>query len=137
MNEQMLDVITAMTTGAGLTVSLVVVVAGVVALWKLFEKAGIPGWHSIIPFLNFYDEYKMTWGNGWFFLLMLIPYVNFVIEIITMLKLAKSFGKSTGFAIGLIFIPTVFWLILGFDSSKYIGPNGVAPQADVNSGIQQ
>jgi hypothetical protein len=134
MNEQMTNAVASMTTGVGLVVTLVVAVAGIVALWKLFEKAGYPGWHSIIPFL-IYDEFKMSWGNGWFFLLMLIPYVNFVIEILLSLKLAKSFGKSTGFAIGLIFLPTIFLLILGFDSSKYIGPNGVAAGADTNAAV--
>ena len=52
--------------------SLAVAVLGIVAMWKIFEKAGEPGWAAIIPFYNAYVLFKITWGNGWMFLLMLI-----------------------------------------------------------------
>jgi len=94
----------------------------IIALWRIFEKASVPGWMSIVPFVNAYQEFKITWGNGWLFLLMFIPIVNIVIEIITMVKLSKAFGHGGGYACGLIFLPTIFFLILGFDDSRYIGP---------------
>ena len=100
---------------------LLILVVGVVALWKIFTKANEAGWASIIPLYNTYVLFKITWGNGWDVLLMLIPCVNFVIEIMTMVKLAKVFGKSTGFAIGLILLSPIFMLILAFDDSEYIG----------------
>ncbi len=100
---------------------LLIAVVGIVALWKIFTKANEAGWASIVPLYNAYVLFKITWGNGWYFLLMLIPCVNFVIEIITMVKLAKVFGKSTGFAIGLILLSPIFMLILAFDDSEYIG----------------
>lgn len=106
-------------------VCLAIVIIGIVALAKIFKKAGKPGWHAIIPFLNWYDEFDLAWGNGILFLLMCIPGVNVVISIMLSLKLAKAFGKSTGFAVGLIFLPFIFMLILGFDKSQYIGPDGV------------
>ena len=101
--------------------SLAIIVLGIVAMWKVFEKAGEPGWAAIIPFYNLYVLFKITWGNGWKFLLLLIPIANFVIAIITMVKLAKAFGKSGGFAVGLIFLSVIFYCILAFDQSEYAG----------------
>ena len=101
--------------------SLAIIVLGIVAMWKVFEKAGEPGWAAIIPFYNLYVLFKITWGSGWKFLLMLIPIANIVIAIITMVKLAKAFGKSGGFAVGLIFLSIIFYCILAFDKSEYLG----------------
>lgn len=106
--------------GASL-LGIAVAVLSIVALWKIFEKAGEPGWAAIIPFYNLYVLFKITWGSGWKFLLLLIPIANLVIAIITMVKLAKAFGKSGGFAVGLIFLSVIFYYILAFDSSTYIG----------------
>jgi hypothetical protein len=102
-------------------IGLAVAVLSIVAMWKIFDKAGEPGWAAIIPFYNLYVLFKITWGSGWKFLLMLIPIANIVIAIITMVKLAKAFGKSGGFAVGLIFLSVIFYCILAFDSSTYIG----------------
>jgi len=109
-----------MNTG-GLLICLAVAVLGIIALWKILEKAGEPGWGAIIPFYNAYLLFKITWGNGWSFLLMLIPIANIVILIITMVKLARAFGKSSGFAVGLVFLSVIFEYILAFDNSVYLG----------------
>jgi hypothetical protein len=101
--------------------SLAIAVLGIVAMWKIFEKAGEPGWAAIIPFYNLYVLFKITWGSGWKFLLLLIPIANIVFMIITMVKLAKAFGKSGGFAVGLIFLSIIFYCILAFDQSQYQG----------------
>lgn len=97
----------------------------IIANWFIFEKAGESGWKSIIPFYNSYIMFKIAWGNGWLFLLTFIPFANIVIAIIAEVKLTKSFGHSGGFAVGLVLLPNIFSLILAFDSSRYIGPNGV------------
>ncbi len=55
-------------------------------------------------------------------ILMFIPFVNFVIWIILALDLAKSFGQSTAFGIGLIFLSVIFIMILGFGGARYVGP---------------
>ena len=106
---------------AATLLSFAVAIIGIVAMWKIFEKAGEPGWASIIPFYNIYVLFKITWGNGWKFLFLLIPIVNIVFAIITMVKLAKAFGKSGGFAVGLIFLSVIFYCILAFDQSQYLG----------------
>jgi hypothetical protein len=100
---------------------LAFVVLAIVAMWKIFEKAGEPGWAAIIPVYNVYVLFKITWGNGWKFLFLLIPIANIVFAIITMVKLAKAFGKSGGFAVGLIFLSIIFYCILAFDQSQYLG----------------
>ena len=100
---------------------LAVSVLAIIAMWKIFEKAGEPGWAAIIPFYNLYVLFKITWGNGWKFLLLLIPIANIVFYIITMVKLAKAFGKSGGFAVGLVFLSVIFYCILAFDQSQYLG----------------
>ncbi|MBO5474845.1 MAG: hypothetical protein J6A08_13830 [Lachnospiraceae bacterium] len=104
--------------------SIVVLAIGIlmlVALWKIFVKAGKPGWGAIIPFYNSYCLFEMSFGNGWLFLLCLVPCVNFIIQIIMYVKLAKAFNQSTAFAVGLIFLPFIFLPILGFGDAQYIG----------------
>ena len=93
----------------------------IIAEWKIFTKAGKPGWHSLIPFLNLYDIFEIAGYSGWMFLTLLIPCVGWIFMILMLVKLAKAFGKGTGFAIGLIFLTNIFLLILGFGSAQYVG----------------
>ena len=104
---------------------LAVLVFGIIVTWRIFEKAGQPGWAAIIPFYNAYILYKITWGNGWWFLMLFIPIVNVVFSIITMIKLSRAFGKSDGFAVGLIFLSIIFMAIIAFDKDRYLGPQTV------------
>ena len=98
------------------------VVAYLVAGWVVFTKAGQEGWKSLIPIYNLYVLLKIVGRPGWWLLLFLVPIVNFVIWIIVALDLAKSFGKGTGFAIGLILLTPLFYLILAFGDATYRGP---------------
>lgn len=108
-----------------LAVLLVVYILVVIAMWKVFTKAGKPGWASLIPVYNMVVMYQIVGLNPWLLLLYLIPFVNWiaalVLSIMLNVKLAKVFGKSTGFAICLIFLNPIFLLILGFGDAKYIG----------------
>lgn len=92
-----------------------------VAFWFIFEKFGEPGWKAVIPFYNTYIWYKYTWGCGWYFLFLFVPIANVVFYILTMIKTAKAFGHDGGFAVGLIFLPPVFLLILGLNEDRYLG----------------
>lgn len=89
--------------------------------WCIFRKAGEPGWAVLIPLYNLYVLFRITWGNGWYFLLMLIPVVNVIFAIITLVKLARAFGRGGGFALGLILLHLLFMLILAFGRSRYHG----------------
>lgn len=97
------------------------VVIAIASLWRVFQKAGLQGWEAIIPIYNLYCLYKITWGNGWLFLLLLIPFINAVIGIVTLYKLAQVFGKGLGFFFGLLFLNIIFMPWLAFGDSRYIG----------------
>ncbi len=117
--------LTMIGTGAftvSMIVSLVICVLTIIAMWKIFTKAGKPGWASIVPFYSQYCLFDIAWGNGWLFLLCFIPCVNLVVMIMLYIKLANAFGKGTGFGIGLILLNTIFVLILGLGDAEYIGP---------------
>ena len=98
---------------------MILMIAGI---WKIFAKAGQPGWASIIPIYNWYVWCKIVGRPGWWVILLLIPFINFIIVIILCIDLAKSFGKGVSFAIGLILLPVIFCPILGFGSAQYQGP---------------
>lgn len=105
-----------------LLIYLAIIVLVIAGMWKMFTKAGQPGWAAIIPILNLYFLCKIAGRPGWWLILMFIPIVNFVVSIIVMLDIAKSFGKGVGFAIGLILLGFIFIPILGFGSAQYQGP---------------
>ncbi len=116
--------VTAIAAAMGVysVVILLITVFAIVCMWKIFSKAGQPGWASIIPFYNSYVLFDIAWGNGLLFLLMFIPVANFVVMIILYVKLSQAFGYSGGFAVGLIFLPIIFLPILAFGNNSYIGP---------------
>ncbi len=96
----------------------------IAAMWKVFEKAGQPGWASIIPIYNFYVMTKIGGKPGWWTLMLFIPGVNLIFVIWLDNMISKSFGKDEGFTAGLVFLGAIFWPILGFGSAKYLGPYG-------------
>lgn len=95
---------------------LVAVIAGV---WKVFVKAGKPGWASIIPIYNLVVLLEIAGKPVWWVLLYLIPFVNLIPAIVVPIEVAKRFGKDVLFAIGLIFLPFIFYPLLGFSDAKY------------------
>jgi hypothetical protein len=111
-------------------IALLIGLLVIVAMWKVFTKAGQPGWASIIPIYNIYIWCKIVGRPWWWILLMLIPFVNFIILIILSIDMAKSFGKGVGFGLGLAFLGIIFLPILGFGSAQYQGPSagGSAPR---------
>lgn len=108
--------------GAVMFFYVVLFVLIVVGMWKVFEKAGQPGWAALIPFYNAYVMLQIVGRPGWWLILYFVPLINIVVAIVVCIELAQSFGKGIGFALGLIFLGFIFVLILGFGSAKYIGP---------------
>jgi len=125
----------------------------VVAYWKIFTKAGKPGWHSLIPVLNTWDEFDLSWNRtmAWVFLALtivsgiissatqgqaqdgsanpstltlIVGIVMIVMALINEYKLSKAFGKGFGFFIGLLLLNPIFKLILGFGNAQYQGRQG-------------
>ncbi len=91
-------------------------------MWMTFEKAGKPGWASIIPIYNGIVMLQIAGRPVWWFFLYLIPLVNIIIGFIVMIDFAESFGKGVGFALGLIFLPIIFFPILAWGDAQYQGP---------------
>ena len=119
----LLEALGIVTTGVGLVISLGVLVLTIVASWKLFEKAGLQGWKAIIPIYSTYRPYQMAFGKGkgWYIICLLVPCVNVILSIVYCVNLAKSFNKGTGYALGLIFLNTIFMMILAFGDAQYVG----------------
>ena len=115
------NIFTLITNTTLTAISVVMYIIFIIAAWNIFEKAGEAGWKAIIPIWNMYILFKITWGIGLLFLLMLIPIVGTIVGLITSYKLAKVFGHGIGYTLGLIFFPWLFWLILGFGSDEYLG----------------
>ena len=107
---------------------LAFIVLMIAAFWKVFTKAGEPGWAAIVPIYNLVVLLRIAGRPVWWVLLFIIPLVNLVIIAITYIDLAKSFGKDAAFAIGLIFLSPIFFPILGFGDSRYLGPAGPEPR---------
>ena len=125
MQQQQLDQMQAAGGGVlgaiiGL-IYLVVIVLTIVGLWKVFTKAAEPGWAAIVPIYNLVVLVKISGKPLWWVLLCLVPCVNFVALIIIGMAVAKNFGRSEGFGIGLGLLAPIFYPVLGFSDSQYIG----------------
>ncbi len=104
----------------------VVFVILLAAAWRIFEKAGKPGWAAIIPIYNVIVLLEIVGKPWWWlFLIMFVPLGNFIWGIWAMNLLSLSFGKNEGFTVGLVFLPFIFYPILGFGNAEYMGPAGI------------
>jgi uncharacterized protein DUF5684 len=101
-----------------------VIVIMFASMWKIFEKAGRPGWEGIIPIYNVYIMTKIVGKPGWWVIMFFIPILNIVFMIWLYNMLSKSFGKEEGFTIGLILLGFIFFPILAFGDAQYQGPYG-------------
>jgi hypothetical protein len=106
---------------------LVIILVFLIGLWKVFVKAGQPGWAVIVPIYNLYILMKIVGKPGWWLILYCIPIVNIVIAVIVALAMAKAFGKTPAFGIVALFLFSIIgYLILGFGSARYLGPPAAA-----------
>ena len=92
--------------------------------WRIFEKAGQPGWATLIPIYNTLIMLRIVGKPWWWILLFLIPGVNMVFAIWMVNLLSLSFGKGVGFTLGLLFLSPIFYPILAFSNAEYQGPAG-------------
>lgn len=105
-----------------LLIELAIIIVVIAGFWKVFAKAGQPGWFSIIPIWNVYILLKIVGRPWWWLILFIIPIVGFIITIIVSIDVAKSFGKGILFAVGLFLLSPIFYCILGFGKAEYQGP---------------
>lgn len=104
-----------------LIIATAVSVLGVVSLWKVFTKAGKPGWAVLVPVYNLIVLLEIAGKPLWWIILFLIPLVNIVVAFLTYTSVAERFGKGVGFGIGLMLLGFIFFPILGFGSAQYQG----------------
>jgi len=107
--------------GFGAIIWLLVAILVIAGMWKVFTKAGKPGWAAIIPIYNTIVLLQIAGKPIWWIVLLFIPIVNIVIAVMVMISVAKAFGKGTGFALGLLFLSPIFIPILGFSDAQYTG----------------
>jgi hypothetical protein len=98
---------------------LAILVLWIAGMWKVFEKAGEPGWGAIVPIYNVIVLLKIVGRPLWWIILFFIPFVSFIMWIVVCLDLAKRFGKGAGFGIGLAILPFVFFPLLAWGDAKY------------------
>lgn len=108
-----------------LIVILVMLAVGIfmaIAMWRIFTKAGKPGWASLVPIYNMVVMMQIVGRPEWQVVLMFLPFAHIYISIVLPLDLAKSFGKTAGFGVLMLFFPAIMYPILAFGSSRYVGP---------------
>ncbi|MGI5504798.1 DUF5684 domain-containing protein [Lentzea sp. CA-135723] len=119
----------AVSTGFGVVgtiIYLAIAVFGIAVFWKVFTKAGQPGWAAIIPIYNIYIWLKVAGRPGWWLILFLIPFVNVIMALIVSIDVAKSFAKDTVFGVvGLWLFSIIGYAILAFGNAQYRGPSAL------------
>ena len=113
------EVATGTAEAVVMTLYLALIVLSIVAMWKLFTKAGKPGWACLIPVYNLIVLIEIAGKPIWWIILFFIPVVNVVISVLMYVGIAERFGRGVGTVLGLIFFPYLFMLILGFGSAQY------------------
>lgn len=123
-----------------MVIILAIAIVQIIAMWKIFTKAGEKGWKSIIPIYNFVVLFKISGLSPWLILVYfaaIIPFIGWIAPIalnaVLAYKLAKSFGKDGGWAVGLYFLAPIFYMILGFGKSEYVGPAGESTTFDATA----
>ena len=127
-----------------LVITLAIAIVTIIGTWKVLEKGNKPGWGALIPIYNTYLLCDMVGVNPWWIVITICSPILNVIPVIGSLanvtvtiyfavllnvSLARAFKKEDGFAVGLVLLPTIFYLILGFGKdNKYYGKN---PMKDI------
>ncbi len=105
-----------------LGISLVIALFFIIVMWKIFTKAGQPGWGVLIPIYNAILALRVAGMPGWWILGFFIPIVNIILSVMLPFKTASCFGKGFLYGLGLLFLPFLFYPHLAFGSAEYIGP---------------
>lgn len=104
-----------------LAIELAVIVAVIAGMWKVFVKAGKPGWAAIVPIYNIIVLLQIAGKPLWWIVLFFIPVVNLVMCVLVGIAVAKNFGKSDLFGVGLGLLGFIFYPVLGFSDAQYQG----------------
>jgi len=102
-----------------IVVPLLFALVTIAGMWKVFTKAGQPGWAAIIPLYNVYVLVTEVAGRDllWVILGIVVP----LALVVPLIDVAKAFGKGTGYGVGLWLLGPIFFPLLGFGSARYQG----------------
>lgn len=116
--------------GTFFLVMMAIAVVFIIAMWKVFTKAGQPGWAALVPIYNAYILVKIAGKPAWWLVMFFIPLANFVVVILLSIAIAKAFGRSGAFGFFMLFLLAgIGYLILGFGSDRYMGTAAAAATA--------
>jgi len=108
--------------GVFMIIALIIGLFMIICSWKIFVKAGKPGWASIVPIYSAIVLLEIVGKPVWWIILFIIPFVNIVIIIMVIHRLSRSFGKDIGMTLLLLLIPIIGYPMLAFGDAKYVGP---------------
>ncbi len=95
----------------------------IVPMWKIFTKAGQPGWACLVPIYNIYVMTLIAKKPAWWMIMILIvPIANVIFGIMLIHAIVTNFGKGVGFTIGVLLLSAIFIPILGYGSAQYNPP---------------
>ena len=117
-------------------ISIIIGVIGIVSLWKIFKKAGKPGWAALIPFYNYYVMCEIAEKQWWHVLLLFVPIAQIYSLFVVYDGVSKKFGKSTGFSVGMLFLPYIFLPILAFSDAQMIDKNEGFGSTNLEQSVQ-
>jgi hypothetical protein len=100
-------------------VILAVVALGAVGFWRVYSKAGLPGWGCLVPIYNLVLLMRLAGKPGWWAVWLFVPFLNFVIYTIVTFEVAKNFGKGVAYTLGLLLCPPLFYALLGLGHAQY------------------
>ena len=132
MDEESIGILGVLFGGVFMLIWFAVFALVIASLWKLYTKAGQPGWAALVPIYQLIVLLNIVGRPIWWIALLCIPFANFIVGIIVLIDLARSFGKDISFAVGMILLPIVFIPLLAFGDARYLGPSvspSPAPQA--------
>jgi hypothetical protein len=91
--------------------------------WRIYAKAGRPGWAALVPVYNALVLTRIVGRPAWWIVLLLVPVVNLIAALVLSIDLARSFGRGTAYGIGLGLLGFLFGPMLAFGDAEYRGPS--------------
>ena len=98
-------------------ISLLLSILLIVSMWKIYKKAGKPGWAAIVPVYNIIVLLEIAELPLWYIALFLVPFANIYAMFKIYIELAHKFGKSTGFGVASVFFSVICFPILAFNKN--------------------
>lgn len=94
----------------------------IASLWRVYQRAGEPGWATLVPIYNAVVLLRVARRPIWWIVLLLVPLVNLVTLVAIDIALARRFGRSAGFGVAIALLPFVFLPVLAFASDAEPSP---------------